>query len=829
MKCIKHFPHQVAVLFLTGVLSSCSLWVGEKASSSFGINGFSRGCLNEIGEKADRYIQGRLTEEEIDQVSNCMKTALTLFKERVHGKTRGEFTPDELRKFIQNLFLQDRPIPDALFIQLVRLKQVIIGGSADKLTEKDIDRFIIFTDVVKKEVLFFQPYIKALNLLIEKKKINGTDYLTGIDKDLKRSIARISVFMRSFSNSYSFTDMNALIKEVVNFLFENRNLPPLIDAKLELIGVLKQFTVGGSDLVIQPEEWEDFLLAISHLVSANVHYVVLKKQDPFISPKGMHYTFLTLKDLLNFLTISVKNRKEGVIQKEEFLKLAFQSQKAGFLTNQLTEKAVYNMLLIVFGKVFNVDKDRYGTIELTQAQLSKIQKTLAPWIGRQSFLDHIALTGDFQKNLTDVEQMRPFFSSEENFLNGKKGIDQMLLLKPLYKEGKKITLSRESYFGEKSSVKLDFKNLTIYNFYYLIAVMMKAGYATDITEVLKETAVDHKDHNDNKAVDRGITQEELRNFFLDFQIIGQNMGWLEGEGEGRILSAGEAEFMAANILTPTAKGFDHDWSKEEYLTSNEIVEYLAYAFSFGFSLKEMENFFTFCRAPSSSDSDVELYDIDCVRVQLPAFFRNRMQNMPDLLKVLSKMNKQEEEALSTSLLYIAFESGDAYETAEYITRNHLKNIVMAIYFVETTINRYDLNGDLILQNEEIWTAFSSFKGYLSRVLIYLFCQESDKLVSAMYGYVVHKKKLPASQTLKWYERQWAWGELQLHRVLKNGNIDYWDLNLNRKQLTTVFSTIVKGFLEKRRQANQQVNICPANHPAIPPKEDEPIIALYGGS
>ena len=820
MKYIKHIPHKLTVLLLTVLLfSSCSLWVGEKMASSFNIDGFSIGCLNGIGEKADRYIQGRLTEEEIDQVSNCVKTALTLFKERVHGKTKGEFTPDELRRFIQKLFLQDRPIPDALFVQLVRLKQVIIGGSADKLTERDIDRFIIFTDVVKKEVLFFQPYIKALNLLIEKKKINGSDYLTGIDKDLKKSIARISVFMRSFSNPYSFSDMNVLIKEVVDFLFENRNLPPHIDAKLELIGVLKKFTVGGSNLMIRPEEWEDFLLATSHLVSANVYYVLLRKQDPFISPKGMHYTFLAMKDLLNFLDISVKNRKEGVIKEEEFLKLAIQSQKAGFLTTQLKEEAVYNMLLIVFGKVFNVDKNRYGTIELTQVQLNKIKKTLSPWIGIQSFLDYSASTGEFQKNLADVKKMQTFFPSEESFLNGKKAIDQMLLLKPLYREGKKIHLSRASYFGSPSDRILDFKNLTIYNFYYLIAVMMKAGYANgfaDISEGVEK--VSHK--TSEKTHDKGITEAELRDFFLDFQVIGQNMGWLEGEGEGRILSAGEAEFMAANMLTPTAKGFDHDWSKEEYLNSNEIVEYLAYAFSFGFSLKEMENFFTFCRAPSSSDSDMALYDIDCVRVQLPAFFRNRMKNMPDLLKMLNRMNKQEEETLSTALLYIAFESEAKYQVAEYITRNHLKNIVMATYFVETTINRYDLNGNLTLQNEEIWKAFDAFKGYLSRVLIYLLCQPSDKLVSAMYGYVVHKKKLPASRTLKWYERQWAWIELQAHRMLKNGNIDYWDLNLNREELTTVFSTIVKGFLERRRQANQTEKICPDPPPIRVTKEEE---------
>ena len=142
------------IVALTGL--NCGLRIGEKASSTRSVEGFSVGCLNKMGEKVDLYLEGRLTVGQINQLFTCAKNALTLFKERIHGDTKGEFTPDELRKFIQDLLLQDKVINDTLLAQLIRLKQVIIGGPEDKLTVSDIERFIIFLDVLKKEAVFFQ-------------------------------------------------------------------------------------------------------------------------------------------------------------------------------------------------------------------------------------------------------------------------------------------------------------------------------------------------------------------------------------------------------------------------------------------------------------------------------------------------------------------------------------------------------------------------------------------------------------------------------------------------------------------------------------------------
>ena len=124
---------------------------------------------------------------------------------------------------------------------------------------------------------------------------------------------------------------------------------------------------------------------------------------------------------------------------------------------------------------------------------------------------------------------------------------------------------------------------------------------------------------------------------------------------------------------------------------------------------------------------------------------------------------------------------------------------MAVYFVETTINRYDLDGDLVLDNNEIWRGYSTFKGYLSRVLIHLLCGDDDELAPSVYAYVIEKVEMPSGKELEWYDIVFAWGKLQAHSILKDWDRDLWDLSLDREKLTRVFSVIIKGFLDKKRE------------------------------
>ena len=780
------FAGIVAFLIVTLLtISGCGLRIGEE-NSFLNTEGVSVGCLNGINEKMDLYLKGRLTVNQINQVSNCIKAALTTFKNRVRGRTKGEFTPSELRKFIQDLFLQDRVMNDTLLAQLMRLKQVIIGGPVDKLTVEDIDRFIIFVNVLSKEALFFQPYIQVLNAPNHEKELFDVSHLdTTIEQQFAGSLSRVSGFIRQFSNPYLLSDLKVLIREL-DFFFDHEYNISNLDEKINLLGVLKQFVVGGSDAAIQPNEWEGFLLGYSYLISAGVNYSLLKKQSAFISSQGMRYISMILNDLLEFFSIAIKSRPQNLISESDFLKVAYRLKKMKIIPEQFQDKAIRNLLFIIFGKVFNVRKDRYGTIELTFEQLKKMRKTIEPWMGLQSFLDHISSEKSFQESVRGSKKMISFFPDQESFSKGQSILNQILLLKPLYKVGKKIHLSRELYVEGKSKNVPDYKNLTVYNFYYLISTMMRSGY-----EIHYPRSV-------------GMTQEELKNFFLDFNIIAENIGWFQ-KTEGRALAAGEAEFIAANILAPSAKGFGK-WNVTEYLTSNEITEYMAYAVSIGLSLIELE---TAIIEKCGSDRHVEQsagalhidnkHDINCVRAHLIPALAKHIDNMPDLQTVLSKMNEEQKSGLAEALIDIAFEREEEYQEAAYLTQDHLKNIVMALYFVETTINRYDLNGDFILRNDEIWAAYPQFGGYLSHILIHLICQSSDSWAASMYAYVIKHHQLPTGDTLEWYNRGWAGIQLIIHTSLRGFNIDWWDLYLDHEKLTQVFSTLVKGFMIKKRK------------------------------
>ena len=244
------------------LFAGCGLRTGERSVSA-NTEGFSIGCLNGINKKAELYMSGKLNAHQINQTANCINTALRIFKNRVRGQKQGEFAPDELRKFIQDLFLQDRAISDGLLLQLVRLKQVIIGGTANRLTESDIERFIVFVNVLKKEAVFFQPYIKTLNSQERQPTKQSEKWAGAVSQKFKESISRISGFLKEFSMPYLISDITALVQELNLFFEKQPKNMPYLEEKMKLTGALKQFIVGGSDSVVKPEEWEDFLLGYS--------------------------------------------------------------------------------------------------------------------------------------------------------------------------------------------------------------------------------------------------------------------------------------------------------------------------------------------------------------------------------------------------------------------------------------------------------------------------------------------------------------------------------------------------------------------------------------
>ena len=839
----------VVFIFLLSLLA-CGLNTGEQIPAPR-IEGFSVGCLNGIDNKVTLYLKGQLDERQITLVSNCLQTALQVFKNQVHGQKRGEFTPYELRKFIQDLFLQDNIIRDPLLNQLARLKHVIIGGGENTLTKKDIEKFIVFVEILKKSAVFFQPYLKALHVLNQKDSKKDLNLLKTIDQDLKKSISRVSIFFKSFANPYPLKDMEALFRELDFFPDHHYNIS-LLKEKTSLIGALKSFIFGRSEPHIAPEEWDGFFTTSAYLISAYVNWTILKKQSQWLSPKGTKALSRVINNGILFLSLALQNRPNRPLRTEDFLNLHQHLKKAEFMPNRVGDKGMKSFLTILFGKVFappsaatsgpvktahtqqvfaqgdeacaptlgepigdskmaqqgqptasftakaqkaecddgyDRQKNQYEDIGLTASHIREMQEKAQFWKETQSFIDY---NYSSKAPSVPVRMLMPsFFSTPSFFQQADKIFKNILSLKPLYNGGKKIQLS--TGMNDSNNI-MNYKNIKLYSFYHFIANMIKKGY---------------ENHAVEGGESPGMTQEELTEFFTDLRPFAVDMGWLEKRSQKAVLKEGEAEFIAANVLTFSAEGFNRNWKETEYLTHKEIVEYLAYAFSFAFSLQELGlALFKLCadNADNADKTDKSRnwtnsqYDKDCVQGQLiPILQQNTQQNMSDFQKALKTMSAHQQQELAQALIHISYETDEQYQKSLYMTKSHLKNIIMALYFVETTITRYDKNQNLTLEADEIWEAFPVFQGYLSRVLIKLLCQESDDIVKDVYAYTIYKGALPASNTLTRWDKGVATIELHIHKMAQKWGLIYWDLFLDRTKLTQVFSALTKGLLHKKQE------------------------------
>ncbi len=781
---------------------SCNLQTGEPHSSlDWESKNFSPGCLNNIDKTVDDYFNGQPVHTRFNKMFLCVKNALNMFKNHVYGKQKGVFTPNELRQFIHKFIMQDRQINDSLLHQLAILKTIIIGGRIDTLTRADIDQFIIFLKAVKEEALFLQPHVQAIY------NLNNPMYIAKnnrrVTADFIKSIDRMSVFLNKFARSYSFSNMQTMIQQLDLFLNSNIKITNL-DQKIKTIKKTYQFITNTSTDVIQPDEWRKFLLSSSYLVAAGMHYLYLQKQSNWLTLKSTHSIQLILSNLIQFLSESTRSYPQQTIKEKDLMQLALYFQSLDIIPKYFSQTSLHNMLSILFGKIFNTNKKQYGVIQVSLSQIEQMYLTTQSWIQLQSLLNKTirvhSLTLNHPITIPMIEQVRSDNTLLKKVSNKNlaafdisENLKQIFALKPLHKVGWTVDLSRSIYLPAKYK-NYNYRILTVHHFYKTLTRMIKNGYQKKYSAT------------------QGITQPELVDFLTDLNPIATDMGWFQ-QTEDELFNIGEAEFILANTVTPSTPGFNIDWQQPEYLTEEEMIEYLAYNLSIYSSLKEIE--------PILSQKCTHIinnqYNIQCVSENLIPILSTHMPNMPGLLEKFSTMNPDQKQSFTQALIHIAFDTQSAYDSAKYLTRWHIKNMLTSLYFVETVINRFDTNSDSILQHEEIWKAFPVFHGYLNRsVAITLQWPEGLEFASDLYAYVIANKSLPYQTTNSWEDQLVVnldiWWQLKTHSIWQQHkeyrswfsylpSID-WTLEMDHEHLIRVFSAVIKGFVEEKYERIQ---------------------------
>ncbi|MEZ4871194.1 MAG: hypothetical protein R2827_02900 [Bdellovibrionales bacterium] len=146
-----------------------------------------------------------------------LSVGLKQFKNFTRGIDKKGRQPEELRSFLQRNFLEGNTISDSLLQEAMIIKQVMVGGDLDLITDQDLDRGIELLQIVQKHAVLLRPYINILTLSVDSSDLKDDEIENAIEQ-MKKSAQHIGVVLGFNQKDYPFDRFRKFVTEFRRFL-----------------------------------------------------------------------------------------------------------------------------------------------------------------------------------------------------------------------------------------------------------------------------------------------------------------------------------------------------------------------------------------------------------------------------------------------------------------------------------------------------------------------------------------------------------------------------------------------------------------------------------
>ena len=727
-------------VFMLCFTVGCGLRVGEMYKDP-AFTGTKLGCMNKLREQFMGYVQQNLQEGELGVLSRCLTTAFTIFKHHVWGEERKNYSPEELRNFFHEFFLQDNKISDELMNHLMVFKTALVGGSEDSLTLEEIDQLNERIQSIGKIMEEIYPY----NHILFNRSSADLEKLNESMEVLKKTSSKFSY--KIFQKPYSLESADRLLKGI------SRLMGFSSDQNFLWLRAIKGFTPfilksSSKKDVILPQEWPVLLSSMTDLLYILLNWNTAFGSVPF-PQKILHYS-RAFETFLVFL----KNRLGGgVITRSEWLRLVQNLKEENVIPERIRYTSLETVINAVFGKIIAQTEGEFSFGEKEFLWLENFYQT---WGRRQA---------DIQQAVSDPEGMEAL--SEES----RKTVAELMSFKPLYRaedqEFNVYLMYPSLVLKDKESI---YKNLSLHSFYWQAVQSALRGYA--------------------KHPDYGLTEGEFGELLKDVRGFVSDLSGLSAESTAAVENYGRTEFIAGHLMLYETEGFygveeffDSDGKRVEFISQREGTEFLAMT---GFIIKTLK------------DLSHRLYEICSETVSRSCFVNNVLSviqnnSMPQLSVFLEEITDEEKSKYADLLFQMSVVDPEEIKTLEVIQPVHLRNLVFSLMYQEVTMTRYDLNENALLDKEELLgPAFQLYDGLIEHFGVHLFCQSSQdfsKRIGFVYQYIVRHLRLPSSG-MSFVEKYWEAG-------IQWANV--WDVRINRIELAELALVLVQALKLKSQQ------------------------------
>jgi hypothetical protein len=709
------------------------------------------GCLAVLPAQLDQFIQDKAQASEIDAAFSCMSKSLDTFSKFTAGASADVYTDDELRHFLNRYLLKTNQVTVGFMRELMKLKLLIIGGSARSMTRTELKQMEYFLSILKQEALKLNGWMRILLFQASAPDVSG-EKLEELSKLLKTSAKRLVSETKAAGSVFEFSDIQTFIVELQTFLGPSKALGPILKW-MPLLSSLKTVFFGSQTRMQSEREWQEATAyALDGYAMALDFFYRLRKQD-MDSPAVWTRVLRFVDAGLDFIDRAPVLVREGRLETNAVDAVLDEVWKLDLLKMELnveTLKKTYRMVIL---RVLDRNESRQAqapeVVAIDRKHLSVLRHEYNVWRLAQNsilslFMDRNVPEGADITMLAQALSDEPVLTTISKMKQGPQLREA--LLTSWNQWGEIVTGPRPLQWTNSGKILLrydvpsartSFVGLNILNGLRSLSRLVLRAYGEGTNP------------DPWKLM---IKQASLTNMERDFREMGRAIKFLDP----RSADPAGRTFKEANFFTFHGNG-------DQWLDSLELTEELSLLVSGG--AKMATEVMKMAGNAQCENGKIDIlgwpvYQADCFEQVFKKNFSVVMEGLPGMTTLAKLMPERDWRVFYDSMLTVsALDQRDpkAIEFAE------IRNSVVVLQYVETLMVVYDTNRDGRMHQDEVLAAAPRFRSFIESL-----SPLGNFMVDDIFLYLAFKGKKPGAGDLVAFkfEKQFGLGDIGRVELMK---------------------------------------------------------------
>jgi hypothetical protein len=321
------FSQCLFLIFAFVAMVGCDLPLNETPPEPKPIEvslGETTGCLSRVMPVMKVYFEGKAQDAQLEATWSCVSTALETFEKSVQGRYEDRFTSRELAHFIEQYFLAEgERLPDALMLEIFRIKQLFVGGATGSITRTEMKNLSQVIVQLKKITIDLNPY---MNVFVQKwdagqvRDLNN-NHFEDANSALQSAAKDLATIIEKNGMPYRLEYVSNLLRQVEVFSHSSWSWVANVEKALPVIQKIKKALAGGDEDEIAPTEWRQFALlgARGYVQYLRYHYFIQNQNWSSGGAQFLAYFTKSLGDLFSYLGDMVDGKPEKKLTSEELV------------------------------------------------------------------------------------------------------------------------------------------------------------------------------------------------------------------------------------------------------------------------------------------------------------------------------------------------------------------------------------------------------------------------------------------------------------------------------------------------------------------------------